>query len=310
MKTFNAADLSPIELQNYLQYVVAPRPIALVSTIDAEGNVNLSPFSFFNLFSMNPPVCVFSPSRRIRDNTTKHTLENLQQVPECVIHIVTADIVHQTSLASTEYAKGVNEFDKAGFTAIASEVVKPPRVAESNVQMECKVQQIIPLGDGPGAGNLVLAEIVRFHISEELFDNDGGINQKKLNHVARLGGDWYAEVNPSNLFKVPKPVTGRGIGFDNLPDYIRLSKVLSGNDLSHLANVDEMPSTDKADNYLQINADLLSQLDHLAAFPQSRVAFVHQRARRLIEKDNVTEAWLTLLAGNLYEEKELHNTVK
>ncbi|RYD85331.1 MAG: flavin reductase family protein, partial [Sphingobacteriales bacterium] len=142
MKTFNAADLSPLQLQNYLQYVIAPRPIALVSTIDAEGNVNLSPFSFFNLFSMNPPVCVFSPSRRIRDNTTKHTLENLQQVLECVIHIVTADIVHQTSLASTEYAKGVNEFDKAGFTAIASEVVKPPRVAESNVQMECKVQQI------------------------------------------------------------------------------------------------------------------------------------------------------------------------
>lgn len=188
MLTINTADLKPAELQNYLQYVIAPRPICFVSTIDKQGNVNLSPFSFFNLFSINPPICVFSPSRRVRDNTSKHSLENVMEVPECVINIVNYDMVQQTSLASVEYPKGVNEFVKAGFTQLPSELVRPPRVAESPVQMECIIRQVIPLGENAGAGNLVLSEIKRIHIKDDILDASGKIDQTKINLVARLGG--------------------------------------------------------------------------------------------------------------------------
>src|ERR1700742_1800116 len=251
MLTLKTSDLTTPELHNYLQYAIAPRPICFASTVDKDGNVNLSPFSFFNLFSTNPPICVFSPSRRVRDNTTKHTLENILEVPECVINIVNYDMVHQASLSSVEYPKGVNEFIKSGLTPIASDLVKPPRVAESYVQFECVVKDIIHLADTPGAGNLVIAEIKVIHLNEDILDANGQIDQAKIDLVARLGGDWYCRITPENLFKVAKPVTTIGIGVDALPYSIRNSKVLTGNNLGQLGNVEATPSDADVATYAQ-----------------------------------------------------------
>jgi len=242
MKTIRTDDISIPVLQQYLQAAIAPRPICFASTVDLAGNVNLSPFSFFNLFSMNPPVCVFSPSRRVRDNTTKHTLENLKEVPECVINIVNYSMVQQVSLASCEYPKNTNEFIKAGFTPVASELVRPPRVKESPVQMECTVIEIISLGEKAGAGNLVLAEIKRIHIQEEVLDDLQKIDPFKLDLVARLGEDWYTRVTPESLFKVEKPNTQLGIGIDQLPPYIAQCAQLTNNEKAQLANVSQLPT--------------------------------------------------------------------
>jgi flavin reductase (DIM6/NTAB) family NADH-FMN oxidoreductase RutF len=241
MKTIRTDDVSTQVLQQYLQASIAPRPICFASTVDLAGNVNLSPFSFFNLFSMNPPVCIFSPSRRVRDNTTKHTLDNLKEVPECVINIVNYSMVQQVSLASCEYPKNTNEFIKAGFTPIASEWVRPPRVKESPIQMECSVIEIIPLGDKAGAGNLVLAEIKRIHIDEDVLDDLQKIDPFKLDLVARLGEDWYTRVTPESLFKVEKPNTQLGIGMDQLPAYLAHCEQLTNNEKAQLANISQLP---------------------------------------------------------------------
>jgi flavin reductase (DIM6/NTAB) family NADH-FMN oxidoreductase RutF len=243
MLTLSTDQLSTQEIQKYLQYAIAPRPICFASTIDLEGNVNLSPFSFFNLFSMNPPVCIFSPSRRVRDNTTKHTLENIKMVPECVINIVNYEMVQQISLASCDYPKGTNEFIKAGFTPLTSELVKPPRVAEAPIQLECIVQEVITLGENAGAGNLVLALIKKIHIKEEVLDANKNIDQTKLDLVARLGGDWYARITEENLFKVEKPNTKLGIGFDQLPVGIVTNELLTQNEKAQLANYDILPES-------------------------------------------------------------------
>ena len=243
MLTLSTDQLSTQEIQQYLQYAIAPRPICFASTIDLEGNVNLSPFSFFNLFSMNPPVCIFSPSRRVRDNTTKHTLENIKMVPECVINIVNYEMVQQMSLASCDYPKGTNEFIKAGFTPLDSELVKPPRVAEAPIQLECIVQEVITLGENAGAGNLILALIKKIHIREEVLDDNKNIDQVKLDLVARLGGDWYARITEENLFKVEKPNTKLGIGFDQLPVGIIASELLSNNEKGQLANYNILPES-------------------------------------------------------------------
>ena len=243
MLTLSTDQLSTQEIQQYLQYAIAPRPICFASTIDLEGNVNLSPFSFFNLFSMNPPVCIFSPSRRVRDNTTKHTLENIRMVPECVINIVNYEMVQQMSLASCDYPKGTNEFIKAGFTPLDSELVKPPRVAEAPIQLECIVQEVITLGENAGAGNLILALIKKIHIREEVLDTHKNIDQVKLDLVARLGGDWYARITEENLFKVEKPNTKLGIGFDQLPVGIIASELLSNNEKGQLANYNILPES-------------------------------------------------------------------
>jgi flavin reductase (DIM6/NTAB) family NADH-FMN oxidoreductase RutF len=242
MLTINTSDISPLELQGYLQSAIAPRPICLASTIDKEGQVNLSPFSYFNLFSMNPPICIFSPSRRVRDNTTKHTLENLKDVPECVINIVNYAMVQQVSLSSCEYPKNINEFAKAGFTQIPSDLVAPPRVAESPIQLECTVAQIIALGEKAGAGNLVLAEIKKIHIAESVLNANNKIDQAKLDLVARLGGDWYARINEQNLFEVTKPNTQLGMGFDLLPKFIRDHAGLTSNEKAQLANCTTLPA--------------------------------------------------------------------
>ena len=254
MLTINTSDISPLELQGYLQSAIAPRPICLASTIDKEGQVNLSPFSYFNLFSMNPPICIFSPSRRVRDNTTKHTLENLKEVPECVINIVNYAMVQQVSLSSCEYPKNINEFAKAGFTQIPSDLVAPPRVAESPIQLECTVAQIIALGEKAGAGNLVLAEIKKIHIAESVLNANNKIDQAKLDLVARLGGDWYARINEQNLFEVTKPNTQLGMGFDLLPKFIRDHAGLTSNEKAQLANCTTLPAS-----FVQ-NADTLGNL--------------------------------------------------
>jgi flavin reductase (DIM6/NTAB) family NADH-FMN oxidoreductase RutF len=284
--TLNTSDLTPVELQNYLQYAIAPRPICFASTVDAEGNINLSPFSFFNMFSTNPPICIFSPSRRVRDNTTKHTLENVLQVKECVINIVNYDMVQQMSLASTEYAKGVNEFEKAGFTMLKSDLVQPPRVAEAPVQFECVVNEVIPLGDHNGAGNLVLAEIKVIHINEAILDENGRIDQHKIDLVARLGGDWYCRVTNDNLFKVAKPLAKLGIGVDRLPYSVRFSKVLTGNDLGMLGNVEHLPSEEEID-LISTNAEVKEVLDATIGDTTNRERELHELAKKFLNNGEV-----------------------
>jgi flavin reductase (DIM6/NTAB) family NADH-FMN oxidoreductase RutF len=298
MLSIKVSDLKTAELQNYLQYAIAPRPICFVSTIDKEGNVNLSPFSFFNMFSTNPPICIFSPARRVRDNTTKHSLENVLEVPECVINIVNYDMVQQTSLASVEYPKGTNEFIKAGFTELASELVKPPRVTESPVQMECVVREVISLGNEAGAGNLVLAEIKLIHIQEDILDDSGKIDQEKIDLVARLGGDWYCRVNSDNLFKVEKPVRTLGIGVDSIPSAIRNSDILTGNNLGQLGNVETLP-TDKEIEEFQFDSELRQILNATIGDNRTRARELHQYAKSLLEKGNVADAWKVLLSFDI-----------
>jgi flavin reductase (DIM6/NTAB) family NADH-FMN oxidoreductase RutF len=286
-------NLSPVEKQYYLLHVVAPRPICFASTIDKAGNVNLSPFSFFNLFSSNPPIAIFSPSRRVRDNTTKHTLQNVLEVPEVVINIVTYDMVQQTSLASCEYPKGTNEFIKAGFTEEPATLVKPPMVKESKVKMECKVIEVKPLGTEKGAGNLVICEVLKLHIDDSLLDENKKMDQRKIHHVARLGGDWYCKVDETNLFQVAKPNTELGIGVNALPESIRNSKVLTGNNLGQLANVNEMPLIDPS-----FDDSLLKEIiQYFSIDPDEMEKELHSYAKKLLDEGNVREAWQVLLAG-------------
>lgn len=285
--------IKPAEAQNYLQHAVAPRPIAFASTIDKEGKVNLSPFSFFNLFSSNPPVVIFSPARRVRDNTTKHTLQNVLEVPEVVINIADYDMVQQVSLASCEYPKDVNEFSKAGFSPEMAIKVKPPMVKESKIKMECRVLEVKPLGDNGGAGNLVICEVLLMHIHDSILDEAGKIDQRKIHHIARLGGDWYCRVDEHNLFKVAKPNTLLGIGVDALPQEIRMSKILSGNHLGQLANVNEFPVIDPSYS----NERLKQIVQYYSINPSEMEKELHSYAAELLNEGKVSEAWQVLLAG-------------
>ena len=271
MKTISPQDLNNLQLQTLLQTPIAPRPIALASTIDKDGNVNLSPFSFFNMFSTNPPVVIFSPSRRVRDNTTKHTLENVHEVAEVVIGIVNYNIVQQISLASTEYEKGVNEFVKSGLTMKEADLVKPQLIEECPINLECKVLEIKALGSEGGAGNLVICEIIKIHVREEYLNEEGNLDQKKLDLVARLGGNWYSRNNENNLFEVPKPLVTKGIGFDQLPEAIKYSKIFTGNDLGMLANVEQLPEG-------SFSAD----------------ENTHSEARKFLSENEIEEAWKVL----------------
>ena len=289
MLTINTSELSPAQLQNYMQYAIAPRPICFATTIDSKGNINLSPFSFFNMFSTNPPLCIFSPARRVRDNTTKHTLENVLEVKECVINIVNYPMVQQMSLASTEYAKGINEFEKAGFTMQPSQLVQPPRVAEAPVQMECIVKEVIQMGENPGAGNLILAEVKLIHIKEEILDGEGKIDQAKIDLVARLGGDWYCRVTPENLFKVAKPLTTLGIGVDALPSPVRNSFVLTGNELGMLGNVEQLPTEEEIDQ-MRYNPLVKEIMDATIGDAGNRQRELHELAKTLLEKGSVADA--------------------
>lgn len=282
-----------MEKQQWLQHAIAPRPICFASTIDKQGNVNLSPFSFFNLFSSNPPIVVFSPARRGRDNTTKHTLENVLEVPACVINIVDYSMVQQMSLSSCEFPKGMNEFVKAGFTEQPSIRVQPPMVKEAKIKLECKINEVKSLGENGGAGQLVIAEVLCMHVDESILGDDGKIDQQKLELVARLGGDWYCKVDHTNLFKVPKPNTQLGIGIDQLPDSIRNSTILTGNHLGMLGNVHALPdieasfSDDRVKNIFQ----------YYSVSPAEMETELHKYAAELLNAGNIEKAWQVLLCN-------------
>jgi len=284
------------KLHGYLLGAVAPRPIAFASTIDEDGNPNLSPFSFFNVFSANPPIAIFSPARRVRNNTTKHTLENAKATKEVVINIVNYDIVEQMSLSSTEYPDGTNEFVKAGLTPLASDVVKPFRVKESPVQLECIVREVIELGNEGGAGNLVVCEVKMMHVDEGVLDEAGKIDPRKIDLVARMGGNWYCRANGDALFEIAKPLATLGIGVDAIPQEIRNSTVLSGNNLGQLGNVEELPhETDVNDYKLTELAELFMEYEDDA---EALELALHNQAKTLLAQGNVMDAWKALLAFN------------
>ncbi|NRD21953.1 flavin reductase family protein [Winogradskyella litoriviva] len=289
MVSLDPQDLTTGVLHSYLLSAVAPRPIAFASTIDAEGNSNLSPFSFFNVFSANPPILIFSPARRVRDNTTKHTLDNVEAVKEVVINVVNYDLVQQMSLTSTEYPEGTNEFEKAGLTMLPSDKIKPFRVAESPIQFECKVNDIVKLGTEGGAGNLVICEVLKLHISEDVLNEDQTINQEALDLVARAGGSYYSRAN-KGFFEIPKPLQTLGIGVDNMPEHIRNSMILTGNNLGMLANVEALPSKDEVNKFVE---------DISERYPDIKTAShreKHKLARNYLSYGDVKSAWKLLLS--------------
>ena len=289
MLSIDPKEIAPAKLQGYLQGAVAPRPIAFASTLDENGVPNLSPFSFFNVFSSNPPVLVFSPARRVRNNTIKHTLINAENTKEVVINVVNYDIVQQMSLSSTEYGDGVNEFEKAGLTMLASDVVKPFRVAESPIQMECKVTDVIALGDQGGSGNLVICEVVKIHINEAVLDENGIIDQDKIDLVSRMGGNWYSRAN-KGLFEIEKPVANMGIGVDAIPDFIKDFGFFTGNQLGQLGNVESLPTEEEIAIFVNNSTavkGVLSSDDTVKIF---------SKAVDFLEKNDVLSAWKVLLA--------------
>lgn len=280
MLSVNTSDLTTQKLHQYLLGAIGPRPIAFASTIDKNGNRNLSPFSFFNVFSAAPPILIFSPARSGRTGETKNTFDNVKEVAEVVINIVNYDIVQQMSLSSSPYAKGVDEFIKAGLTPIKSDLVKPFRVKESPVQFECKVNQIIELGQNGGAGNLIICEVLRIHIKEELLDENGLIDQKKIDLVSRMGGNWYCRADENSMFEIAKPLTTIGIGIDQIPEHIKKNKLFSGNDLALLASVEALPTQEEIDNYPKNTFDIYTE------------------AKKLIEKGEIMNAWKVLLKNS------------
>jgi len=297
MFTIDPKEIKTGLLHSYMLSAIAPRPIAFVSTMDKEGNPNLSPFSFFNAFGSHPPIVVFSPARRVRDNTTKHTLENVHEVKEVVINVVNYAMVHQASLASTEYPKGVNEFMKSGFTPVESVLVKPFRVKESPVQMECKVLNVIETGHEGGAANLVVCEILLMHISEDVLTEDKKIDQHKIDLVARMGFDWYCRASGNALFEVAKPNTKHGIGIDNIPEKIRLSKILTGNNLGQLGNVDSLPTVEEVNEYKRLS-EIDKLEDRFGKKSDDLKDQLHRLAKASLEKGDVSEAWKILLSNS------------
>lgn len=295
MLSLDPKELPQPKLHQYLLGAIGPRPIAFASTIDDQGRPNLAPYSFFNVFSSNPPILIFSPARRGRDNTTKHTLENALAHHECVINIVNYDMVEQMSLASTEYPLGVSEFEKTGLTPIASDVVKPFRVKEAPVQFECKINDVVALGTQGGAGNLVICEVVRIHVAESILDEEGRISPIKIDQVARMGGHWYTRAN-KGLFQLPQPMTQIGIGFDALPTDIKTSRILTGNELAQLAGVESIPNETEVNEYkLTELADIFMEFEGRAAELEVQL---HTLAKELLQQKKVVEAWMTLLSFN------------
>ena len=296
MITLDPKELPVPKVHQYLLGAIGPRPIAFASTIDADGNYNLAPFSFFNVFSANPPIMIFSPARAGRTNTTKDTYNNVKAIPEVVINVVNYDIVHQMSLASSPYPPGTSEFEKAGFTPLPSETIRPMRVAESPVQFECKVNQVIELGTEGGAGNLVICEVTRIHISEKVLDENGMIDQHKIDLVSRMGGNWYCRADKNSMFEIAKPITTCGVGYDKIPEDIRSSKILTGNDLGHLGGIEEIPDETEVNEFklLELSEIFLSLEDE----PAELEVALHRQAQELLKENKLKEAWMTLLAFN------------
>jgi flavin reductase (DIM6/NTAB) family NADH-FMN oxidoreductase RutF len=284
MLTINPKEVSVAVLHGYLQGSIAPRPIAFASTIDKDGNVNLSPFSFFNVFGTNPPTLIFSPNRRVRDGSQKHTLENVLENDEVVINMVDFAMVEQMSLASCEYEKGINEFVKGGFTEEPSIMVKPPRVKESKAAFECKVKQVIQMSEEGGSPNLVICEVVLAHFSEDILDENGRIDQTKTDWVARLGGDWYVRASGDALFEVAKPSIHKGIGVDAIPDFIKKDSSFSGNDLGRLGNIEKLPSEEEIH-------------DFVAKYPNANYK---EMAKEFIINGKIKEAWLALISQSRF----------
>lgn len=289
MISIDPKEVTTPKLHAYLLGAIGPRPIAFASTVDEAGRPNLSPYSFFNVFSANPPILIFSPARRVRDNTIKHTLENVLATQEVVINTVSYDMVQQMSLSSTEYAAGVNEFEKSGLTALPSEVVRPFRVAESPVQFECKVTKVEALGKDGGAGNLIFSEVVKLHLNKDILNEAGTIDQHRIDLVARMGGNWYTRAN-LGMFEVPKPLSGLGIGVDGIPPHIRKSKVLSGNDLGMLGNVGQLPTAEEVSEYVKGQAEISALLRSGSRDD------IEWKAKALLEEKEILSAWKVLLA--------------
>lgn len=296
MKTINPKNIEIPKLHRYLLGAVGPRPIAFASTIDKDGVANLAPFSFFNAFSANPPILVFSPARSGRTNTTKDTYNNVKILPEVVINVVNFELVHQMSLASSPYPSSVDEFVKSGLTPVASECVQPFRIKESPVQFECKVNEVIELGDQGGAGNLIICEVLRIHIDEAILDEQQMIDQHKIDLVSRMGGNWYCRADENSMFEIPKPITTCGIGYDELPEDIKNSDVLTANNLGQLAGVESIPNETDVNEYKLIElSELFLSLEEDATQLEIEI---HKRAKLLLEKNHLEEAWLTLLSFN------------
>jgi flavin reductase (DIM6/NTAB) family NADH-FMN oxidoreductase RutF len=296
MLSINPKELETPKLHQYLLGAIGPRPIAFASTIDENGVPNLSPFSFFNVFSANPPILIFSPARNGRTNTTKDTYNNVKNIPEVVINVVTFDMVQQMSLSSSPYPADTDEFIKSGFTKLPSETIKPFRVAESPVQLECKVNEVIELGNQGGAGNLVICEVLKIHINENILNENGQIDQFKISLVSRMGGNWYCHANKESMFEVQKPLTTIGIGFDNIPNDIKNSTILTGNDLGLLASVENLPNETDVNEY-----KLLELSDFFVSLEENPVELekkLHEHAKVLLKNNQVEEAWKTLLAFN------------
>ena len=290
-------EISTPELHGLMLGTIGPRPIAFASTIDTEGNVNLSPFSFFNVFSANPPILVFSPANRVRDNTQKHTLENAMDTREVVISVVTHEIVEQMSLSSTEYGKGVNEFVKSGLTEVASDRIKPPRVGESPASYECVVKDVIHLGEEGGAGNLIICEVVLAHIDDAILDANGKPDPRKLDLVGRMGGDWYNRANGDALFTLPKPNRDKGIGVDQIPQRIRESELLTGNNIGRLANIAALPRKEEVVTFGE-RPEIEELLVRFRNDAESLEYHLHQKAQEYLKENQLHQAWLTLLQAN------------
>lgn len=296
MLTIDPKEIPVPKLHQYLLGAIGPRPIAFASTVDEKGNHNLAPFSFFNVFSANPPILIFSPARSGRSNTTKDTYNNVKVVPEVVINVVSYSMVHQMSLASSPFPADEDEFVKAGFTALESEMIQPRRVAEAPVQLECKVIEVKELGDQGGAGNLVICEVLKMHINESVLDEGGMIDQKKIDLVARMGGNWYCRADENSMFEITKPITTIGVGFDAIPEDLRKSSILSGNDLGQLGGIEEIP------NETDVNEYKLLELSELFLMHENNARelelALHKRAKELLKENKLEEAWMTLLAFN------------
>jgi len=297
MKSFDLNELPGKEVHGHLLAAIGPRPIAFASTIDKDGNPNLSPFSYFNVFSSNPPILIFSPARRVRNNTTKDTLHNAETSREVVINVVNFNIVQQMSLSSTEYDTGVNEFVKSGLTPIESDLVAPFRVKESPVQFECKVTEIIALGDEGGAGNLIMCEVLRMHVDEDMFDEKGITDSTKLDLVARMGGNWYCRASGDALFEVEKPILTKGIGVDQIPPRIRNSVFLDGNDLGKLGNIERLPNQQELEEFAE-NYKIKEIIESSSDGMEAREA-LHQYAKELLDNNKVIKAWKALLCDKL-----------
>ena len=296
MLTIDTKETKNPKLHHYLLGSVGPRPICFASTIDRDGNRNLAPFSFFNVFSSNPPIAVFSPARSGRTGQQKDTYNNVKEVPEVVINIVDYSMVHQMSLASSPYNPNEDEFVKSGLTAIESEVVRPWRVKESPVQMECKVNEVIELGEGGGAGNLIVCEILKIHIAESILDENQAIDQKKIDLVARMGGDWYCRADENSMFEIKKPITTRGLGVDSMPKEIVNSNILTGNDIGQLGGIEALPNETEVNDYKLI--ELIELFVSLEDVPEKLEKELHLRAKELLKENKLTEAWKTLLSFN------------